>query len=414
MASLHRDKLKSPFWYVSYRTPDGRQHFKSTKETDRKKAETFLSAIEESLLRARVGAFTSTAARSILAGLYREVSGQKLQFITVRAWFGKCLARVEQRRRPTTHTRYQAVIETFLEFIGPARANAPLESLTADEIQLFADSRLDAGRSAKTIQSDLKPLGKFLKDAEGKGLLLKSPMGAVEIPEAEAETRDPFSEGELSSLLTYLSATADAEGKPLSAAERAHRRDWRTAANLGLYLGARLGDATGLRWSSVDYTRKQIRFTPEKSHKQHELMVPIHPDLETYLLTLPSSDKADGFLCPTLGGVKAGDRAKLSKEFAAILAAAGIDRRAGKEKHGMGRTFYRLGFHSLRHTFTSMLADAGVSIELRAKLTGHSTLAMNDLYTHVADDTKRQAIESIPSRSKRKVITKRPDATGGL
>jgi integrase len=49
-----------------------------------------------------------------------------------------------------------------------------------------------------------------------------------------------------------------------------------------------------------------------------------------------------------------------------------------------------------------MMADAGVSIELRSKLTGHSTLAMNDRYTHLADATKRRAIEAIPSLSKRK------------
>jgi integrase len=169
-----------------------------------------------------------------------------------------------------------------------------------------------------------------------------------------------------------------------------------------LFVGSRLGDATNLRWSNVDYTRKQIRFIPEKGRKKRELMVPMHPDLEAYLLTLPSSDKPDGFLCRTLGGAIAGGRASLSKSFAAILTAAGIDRRAGQKKHGKGRTFFRLGFHSLRHTFNSMMADAGVSIELRSKLTGHSTLAMNDRYTHLADATKRRAIEAIPSLSKRK------------
>jgi integrase len=412
MASLHRDhREKSPFWYVSYRTPDGRQHYKSTKKTDRAKAEAFAAAIDESLGRAKVGAFTETAARSIMADLFREVTGQKLQFTAVKAWFDTCLLRVEKMRGATTHKRYQAVAGAFLEFIGPARAAAPVESLTSDEIQRFVDYRREEGRAAKTVQNDLKPIGKFLKDAERKGLLLKSPMGAVEIPEAEGETRDPFSEAELSSLFTYLSATNDAEGKPLSAAERADRRDWRTAVNLGLYAGTRLGDATNLRWSNVDYTRKQIRFTPEKGRKKRELVIPMHPDLEAYLLTLPSSDKTDGFLCPTLGGVKAGDRAKLSKKFAAILGAAGIDRRAGREKRGKGRTFYRLGYHSCRHTYNSMMADAGVSIELRAKLTGHSTLAMNDRYTHLADATKRRAIEAIPSLAKRKALAKLPDIT---
>ncbi|MGD1031407.1 MAG: site-specific integrase [Opitutaceae bacterium] len=398
MASLHKDpRSKSPYWYVSYRTPDRKQHFRSTKETSRDKAESFAAAIDESLDRAKVGSFTETAARSILSDLYRKINGNALQFTSIQAWLDTCLRGVKKLRGETTHKRYESVVAGFLEFIGPQRAKAPLESLTSDEIQRFADARFEEGRAAKTIQNDLKPIAKFLKDAERKGVLLRSPMGSVELPETEGETRDPFSESELSSLLNHLSATKDAEGKPLSVSERAYRRDWQTAVNLGLYMGARLGDATNLRWSNVDYTRKQIRFIPEKSRKKRELVIPIHPDLEAYLLTLPSSDKADGFLCPTLGGAEAGHRASLSRNFGNILESAGIDRRPGKKKHGKGRTFYRLGFHALRHTFNSMMADAGVSIELRSKLTGHSTLAMNDRYTHLADATKRRAIDSIPS-----------------
>jgi integrase len=403
MASLHRDhREKSPYWYVSYRTPDGRQHYRSTRETDRTRAEAFAAAIGESLGKAKIGAFTETAARSILADLYRDISGQKLQFTTIRAWFESCLRRVEKLRGKTTHARYQSVVEHFLRFLGPARGNAPVESLTSDEIQRFTDTRLDEGRAPKTVQNDLKPISKFLKDAERKGLLLKSPMGAVEIPEAVGETRDPFSEAELSTLFNHLSATKEAGGAALSASERARRKDWKTAVNLGLYLGARLGDCTNLRWANVDFVRKQVRFIPEKNRRKQELVIPMHSDLETYLLTLPSADRTDAFLCPVIGGAEAGKRGRISNEFSAILTAAGIDRRAGQKKHGKGRTFFRLGFHSLRHTFNSMMADAGVSIELRSKLTGHSTLAMNDRYTHLADATKRRAIEAIPSLSKRK------------
>lgn len=278
----------------------------------------------------------------------------------------------------------------------------PRRSLHADEIQRFADARLEEGRAAKTVQNDLKPIGKFLRDAERKALILRSPMGSVELPEAAGETRDPFSEGELSALLTYLSAAKNTEGTLLPKAERERRRDWTTAVNLGLYLGARLGDCTNLRWSNIDLSRKQIRFVPEKSRKKEELVIPMHSDLEAYVLALPSADKADGFICPILGGHAAGKRGQLSNEFGAILEAAGIDRRAGKAKTGKGRTFYRLGFHSLRHTFNSMMAAAGVSIELRAKLTGHASLAMNDRYTHLAEATKRKAIELIPSLSRPK------------
>jgi integrase len=402
MASIHKDpRGKSPYWYVSYRTPDGKQRFRSTKETDRSKAEAFMAAIKISIGKSKIGAFTSTAARSIMSDLFKEINGEALHFVSIKEWFYECLGKVAKMRGKTTHSRYKSVTLNFLQFLGPVRCKAPLESLTSDEIQRFADNRLEEGRAAKTVSNDLKPIGKFLNDAERKGLILKSPMGAVETPKAESETRDPFSEGELSTLLGFLSATIDAESAPLPATERTHRRDWKTAVNLGLYMGARLGDSTNLRWSNIDFGRKQIRFSPEKSRKKQELVIPIHSDLETYLLSLPSSERADKFLCPTLGGALAGHRASLSREFGVILEAAGIDRRAGRKKHGIGRTFNRLGFHSLRHTFNSMMADAGVSIELRSKLTGHSTIAMNDRYTHLADATKRRAIESIPSRSRK-------------
>lgn len=41
-----------------------------------------------------------------------------------------------------------------------------------------------------------------------------------------------------------------------------------------------------------------------------------------------------------------------------------------------------VGVHTLRHTFNTWLAKAGVSQEVRARLVGHSTGTMNDRYTH--------------------------------
>jgi integrase len=54
-----------------------------------------------------------------------------------------------------------------------------------------------------------------------------------------------------------------------------------------------------------------------------------------------------------------------------------------------------LSFHSLRHSFNSALAAAGVSQELRMKLTGHATPSANTGYTHHELETIRTALESI-------------------
>ena len=73
---------------------------------------------------------------------------------------------------------------------------------------------------------------------------------------------------------------------------------------------------------------------------------------------------------------------------------AGIDARTGP---GMGiRQFAKLSFHSLRHSFNSALANAGVAQETRMKLTGHSSIAVNGDYTHLELPKLRAAVGTLP------------------
>jgi integrase len=76
-------------------------------------------------------------------------------------------------------------------------------------------------------------------------------------------------------------------------------------------------------------------------------------------------------------------------------------RRAGLDlqivQGGGKRKLARRTFHSLRHSFTSTLANAGVPEELRMKLTGHSSKEVHRGYTHLELDTLRKAIGTIPA-----------------
>jgi integrase len=62
------------------------------------------------------------------------------------------------------------------------------------------------------------------------------------------------------------------------------------------------------------------------------------------------------------------------------------------------RNFARRTFHSLRHTFSSMLASGGVSEEMRMRLTGHSSRDIHQRYTHIDVTQLQQAIDTIPMR----------------
>ena len=130
----------------------------------------------------------------------------------------------------------------------------------------------------------------------------------------------------------------------------------------------------------MDPVKKVIRYTQQKTGK--EVVVPIHYDLFERLCWLNEFVQEDP-LCGELSGRGLGGAHGLSEGFKRVMKKAGIDQGVVQGK-GHQR-FSKLTFHSLRHSFNSTFADAGVNPEVRCKLTGHSSFAMNDRYTKFVD-----------------------------
>lgn len=53
--------------------------------------------------------------------------------------------------------------------------------------------------------------------------------------------------------------------------------------------------------------------------------------------------------------------------------------------------------HSFRHTFVSFCANAGVPLAVVAEIVGHGNPAMTEHYSHISTETKREAVQSLPS-----------------
>jgi len=80
------------------------------------------------------------------------------------------------------------------------------------------------------------------------------------------------------------------------------------------------------------------------------------------------------------------------------MLAAGIEPGIARERSGKaGHSVSKLSFHSLRHSFTSELANSGVPPEIRQKLTGHADLGTHKTYTHLEVATFQRAIAALPS-----------------
>jgi integrase len=136
---------------------------------------------------------------------------------------------------------------------------------------------------------------------------------------------------------------------------------------------------------------KTIRF--EQSKTGRELVSVIHEALADYLLSLPAAESDDAFLFPSLAQRPTSN---LSKEFRDLITRARIEQRVIRKRTKGGRIVHALSFHSLRHSFTSLLANAGVSEERRMALTGHTTRDVHRTYTHHELEALRDAVALLP------------------
>src|SRR5439155_529794 len=175
------------------------------------------------------------------------------------------------------------------------------------------------------------------------------------------------------------------------------RGDWRGAILCAFYTGLRLRDVTELQWNAINWKEQKITVTTRKTRK--DVIIPIHPRFGTWLKQQTRGiGKAPVF--PTLAGKSGGGKSGLSMQFRRIMERAKIKGRLLREATGEGRSQSSLTFHSLRHSFNSAMANAGVASEIRQKLTGHASARMNARYTHHEIEELRAAVAVIPRLEK--------------
>lgn len=376
MASLHKDpRGKSPYFYAAFTLPDGRRTFRSTKHADRKQAWEICLQWERAAEQGRDGNFTEAQARKVLNNILENTGQAPMQSETIHDYFTNWVNGKELANKPRTAERYRIIVEKFLASLGQ-KADRPLGALTVRDLEHFRNLSMDAGKAPKTITVEIKILRIVLNVARRQGRITVNPAEAVELPKVISHTRDVFTPEQVGLLL----ATANDE--------------WQTAILAGFYLGARLMDVVNLTWENVDLAGSVITYEQSKTGKP--VTAPLHPDLKNHLFKL-AGDNPRAPLCPTLQKRSVGGRKGLSQTFTLIMRDAGISQQQVKGKGKEGRAFSKLSFHSLRHTFTSALANANVPAEVRQKLTGHADDATHQKYTHLELEPLQAAIAKLPS-----------------
>jgi integrase len=376
MASLWRD-TRSKFWIGCYTAADGRQLKRSTKETDKRNALAIVQAWEEAESLGRRGFLNSEEQlRRILHETLEKITGKKIAEPSVREWFERYLRLYEGSLTPDTFKKYRSILKSFLAHLG-TRAEVRLEALSIEDFISFRDSLLAEGRSGRTVNTNVrKILAIPFTLAVKEGVLDRSPLAMMPVLRDKHAEKGVFSSEQVGLLI-----------------KAAHPdREWALLILLGYYVGARLTDLARLRWHQIDLEEGSITFTQAKTGAKNK--VPIHGELAQALQAGPRV-KGQGFILPALGQLPP---VKLSIHFKELMAKAGIDDGVARARKGKaGRTTARLSFHSLRHSFTSALANAGVAPDIRQKLTGHADLESHHVYSHHEFEIIRQALSNLPA-----------------
>jgi integrase len=368
----------SKYWVAAFRDASGKQHRRSTREVDRKRALAVALAYE----RVAKGKGSPQRVRQVLWEFMRDHFGQDLPSASVRDFFDRWLAARRAETSPATFRRYGDAIRAFLSFLGP-RAASGLDEVTREQITAFRDSLL-ARLAPATTNGYAKLIRRIFRSARQDGFIIVDPAESVKAVRGAAHrSRRPFSIDELRSIL----AVADPE--------------WASLIKFGLYTGQRLGDLAALSWAQIDLERDEIALTARKTGKQ--LLVPIAAPLREHLLTIESEDNPRGPLHSRAFEIvttQNGRVGTLSNQFNELLVSAGLRAPQPHRSRGIGRSGKRAGtdlsFHSLRHTAVSLLKDAGVPDAVVMALVGHESAAMSHRYTHVGKESLARAASVLP------------------
>ena len=166
----------------------------------------------------------------------------------------------------------------------------------------------------------------------------------------------------------------------------------RTLLAVGLYLGARLGDAATLQWANVDLRKMCVEYRQRKTGR--EIKLPLHLALAAELSATRRGDR-HGYVVPTL--------AKLYLEKGVRYVTNRVQyhfRKCGIKTSRTGngvRDAVDVGFHSLRHSAVTLMREAGAPLSVTMGIVGHTSTATHDLYTQHGEGALKLAVAMLPS-----------------
>jgi hypothetical protein len=119
----------SQYWTACFRDENGRQRRISTKETNRKKAQTLVDEYEKASRTKR----SLRQAQAVLDRLHEELSGERIVRTSLRRYLDDWFDGKKAETARSTMTFYRSSLAKFLQFLGK-RSDHPIAEITKQDV----------------------------------------------------------------------------------------------------------------------------------------------------------------------------------------------------------------------------------------------------------------------------------------
>lgn len=372
---------KGRVWRARW-TVDGKTFTKTTGTSDRREAEKILAEI--------VAPFAAKSDAERLENLAVKIEGRKAEIRRYEdskpalALADGFEAYRRSRERPDTGAATLDMYESqYNRLVRWAADNAP----DAKEMRNFTRATADAFATYLA--------GELSANSFNKYITLFRRMWDV-LAEEGRMTENPWAKIRHMALATHTRRELTVE--ELARVCGSVTGEMRLLFVVGIYTGLRLGDCALLEWGSIDLARNRIMTIPRKTARHANgkpVVIPLHPTLAAMLAEIPP-DERTGYLLPELAAMYEHDSGMISNRIQAVFTKAGIRTQTTAEGE---RARVDVGFHSLRHTFVSLSANAGAPLAVVQAIVGHSNPAMTRHYFHESEAALQSAVAALPSIS---------------